>query len=160
MKLIIDIPDDRYRQIKDMPNAFGSDICKAIRNGIPYDEKPFKEEQQVQSLISKYQHDFVSSPIEVVKVGEPLSNSDEINKALEKGELYKQGFEDARKRFERPQGDLKSSEALKAYAREVLCGNNPTNSLLIRMFDEIIDNAPSVSPYKAIHDELHKGEEE
>lgn len=40
--------------------------------------------------------------------------------------------------------DLKSTEALKAYAREVLCGNNPTNSLLIRMFDEIIDNAPSV----------------
>ena len=43
---------------------------------------------------------------------------------------------------ERLQGDLKSVEALKAYAREVLCGNNPTNSLLIRMFDEIIDNAP------------------
>ena len=40
--------------------------------------------------------------------------------------------------------NLKSSEALKAYAREVLCGNNPTNSLLIRMFDEIIDNAPTV----------------
>lgn len=39
--------------------------------------------------------------------------------------------------------DLKSTEALKAYAREVLCGNNPTNTLLIRMFDEIIDNAPS-----------------
>ena len=39
--------------------------------------------------------------------------------------------------------DLKSSEALKAYAKEVLCGNNPTNSLLIRMFDEIIDNAPT-----------------
>ena len=27
------------------------------------------------------------------------------------------------------------------------------------IFDEI-DNAPTVSPYKAIHDELHKGEEE
>lgn len=39
--------------------------------------------------------------------------------------------------------DLKSSDALKAYAREVLCENNPTNSLLIRMFDEIIDSAPS-----------------
>lgn len=39
--------------------------------------------------------------------------------------------------------DLKSSEALKAYAREILCENNPTNSSLIRMFDEIIDNAPS-----------------
>lgn len=25
---------------------------------------------------------------------------------------------------------------------------------------EIIDNAPTISPYKAIHDELHKGEEE
>ena len=24
---------------------------------------------------------------------------------------------------------------------------------------EVIDNAPSVSPYKAIHDELHKGEQ-
>lgn len=24
----------------------------------------------------------------------------------------------------------------------------------------LIDNAPTISPYKAIHDELHKGEEE
>ena len=24
----------------------------------------------------------------------------------------------------------------------------------------LIDNAPAISPYKAIHDELHKGEEE
>ena len=46
---------------------------------------------------------------------------------------------------ERPQGDLKSCEALKAHARKVICGDNPTNSLLIRMFDEIINNAPTVS---------------
>ena len=26
--------------------------------------------------------------------------------------------------------------------------------------DNAIDNAPTISPYKAIHDELHKGEEE
>lgn len=45
---------------------------------------------------------------------------------------------------ERPQGDLISREALKAYARTVICGNNPTNTLIIRMFDEIIDNAPAV----------------
>ena len=63
------------------------------------------ENVQTQSLISRYQHDFVSSSTEVIKVGEPVSNSDEINKALEKGELYKQGFEDAMKRFERPQGE-------------------------------------------------------
>lgn len=35
MQIVIDIPEDRYRQIKDLPNAFNSDICKAIRNGIP-----------------------------------------------------------------------------------------------------------------------------
>lgn len=33
--------------------------------------------------------DFISSQTEVVKVGEPLSNSNAITKALEKGELYK-----------------------------------------------------------------------
>lgn len=27
-------------------------------------------------------------------------------------------------------------------------------------FISFIDNAPTISPYKAIHDELHKGEEE
>lgn len=40
-------------------------------------------------------------------------------------------------------GDVISREALKAYARKVICGDNPTNTLIIRMFDEIIDNAPS-----------------
>lgn len=44
----------------------------------------------------------------------------------------------------RPQGDLKSSEALKAYARKVMYEKNATNFSLIRMFDEIIDNTPSV----------------
>lgn len=47
--------------------------------------------------------------------------------------------------------DLKSSEALKAYARKVICGQNPTNSLIIRMFDEIIDNAPTVEAYPFEH---------
>jgi hypothetical protein len=45
---------------------------------------------------------------------------------------------------EKPQGDLISREALKAYAREVLCGENATNISLLKMFDEIIDNAPTV----------------
>lgn len=39
--------------------------------------------------------------------------------------------------------DLKSSEALKAYARKVLCKDNVTNISLLKMFDYIIDNAPS-----------------
>ena len=55
--------------------------------------------------------------------------------------------------------DLISREALKKYAREVLCDDNVTNNSLLKMFDYIIDHAPSISPYKAIHDELHKGEQ-
>ena len=56
-----------------------------------------------ESLISRYQHDsmsgvFMARPTEVIKVGEPLSNSEEIIKALEKGEIYKRGFEDGYKR--------------------------------------------------------------
>lgn len=39
MKIVIDIPEDNYNAIKDMPNAYDSDICKAIRNGIPYEER-------------------------------------------------------------------------------------------------------------------------
>lgn len=27
-------------------------------------------------------------------------------------------------------------------------------------FEDLIDNAPTISPYKALHDELHKGEEQ
>ena len=55
-----------------------------VNKSIPYEERP-------------NQNDFVSSPTEVVKVGEPLPNSDEINKALEKGELYKRGFKEGYK---------------------------------------------------------------
>jgi len=67
-------------------------------------------EFQTESLISRYQNDtmssvFVTSPTEVIKVGEPLSNSDEIRQAFENGEIYKRGFEDARKRYERPIGE-------------------------------------------------------
>ena len=35
---------------------------------------------------------FMARPVEVVEMGEPLSNSDEISKALEKGELYKRRY--------------------------------------------------------------------
>lgn len=35
MKLIIDIRDEKYRHITEMPNVYGSEICEVIRNGIP-----------------------------------------------------------------------------------------------------------------------------
>lgn len=55
------------------------------------------EDQPTESLISRYQNDtmsgiFMANPMEVIKVGEPLSNSDEISKALEKGEFYKRRY--------------------------------------------------------------------
>ena len=31
---------------------------------------------------------------------------------------------------------------------------------MLLSFQYAIDNAPTISPYKALHDELHKGEEE
>ena len=40
--------------------------------------------------------------------------------------------------------DLISRSALKDYARTVLCEDNATNYSLLKMFDEIIDNAPTV----------------
>ena len=51
--------------------------------------------------------------------------------------------------------DLISREALKkmVYAKF-------GNSNLSDAFNDIIDNAPAISPFKAIHDELHKEEEE
>lgn len=71
---------------------------KALEDGPQEDEKLYN---------------FVSSPTDVVKVGEPIPNSDEINKALENGELYKRGFKegykqaiiDGKTNFSRPQGE-------------------------------------------------------
>jgi len=55
VQIVIDIPEDRYRQIKDMPNAFGSDICKAIRNGIPLPKGHGKlvDEKEAMGLIAE-----------------------------------------------------------------------------------------------------------
>lgn len=50
---------------------------------------------------------------------------------------------------ERPHGDLISREALKNYARKVMYEKNATNFSLLKVFDEIIDNAP-----------IQRGEEE
>lgn len=72
--------------------------------------------------------------------------------------------------------DLISREALKKQVKELLdlavkrVDDTPNNSPCYRMYVaqenerarliDLIDNAPSISPYKAIHDELHKGDKE
>ena len=38
MKLIIDIPDDKFKWIMEYPETYNSEYDKAIRNGKPYDE--------------------------------------------------------------------------------------------------------------------------
>ena len=56
--------------------------------------------------------------------------------------------------------DLISREALKkAICEKGIKGYEEYNQGLATALD-LIDLAPTVSPYKAIHDELHKGEEE
>lgn len=75
--------------------------------------------------------DFISSPIEVVKVGEPLSNSDEISTAVEKGEIYKRGFEDARQRYERPKGKWNVISMLDDYVY-LLCSECGKSTRLVR----------------------------
>ncbi|MBO7732423.1 MAG: hypothetical protein J6S67_07715 [Methanobrevibacter sp.] len=83
MKLIIDIPEDIYTRLFDsgiQDNEIAvDDICemaRVLRMGTPYEKSGV----------------FITKPTEVVKIGEPLSNSDEIIKALEKNEIYKRRY--------------------------------------------------------------------
>ena len=60
-------------------------------------------------------------------------------------------------------GDLISRSALKedfADMREGYPIFSDTEMLSTKDIAKIIDNAPTISPFKAMHDELHKGEEE
>ncbi len=50
--------------------------------------------------------------------------------------------------------DLISREALKNYARKVMYENNTTNFSLLKVFDEIIDNAPTVETCANCEDRL------
>lgn len=130
MKLIIDIPEDMYNDaniliVKDFP-----ELKKIIANGKPLFDMTYEQiSDAFLNAIANYWeekskyltppptpaqcHDcsneirkgtFVSEPIEVIKAGEPLSNSDVIRAASEKGELYRRGFKDAMKRYKRPTG--------------------------------------------------------
>lgn len=63
---------------------------------------------------------------------------------------------------EKPQGDLISRDALKKTIKDIVdqeIKEDRTWAIGLRHSLSIIDNAPTISPYKAIHDELHKGEE-
>ena len=48
---------------------------------------------------------------------------------------------------ERPQGDLISREALKEYARKVMCEKDFMTKIHLELFENIIDNAPTVEAY-------------
>lgn len=93
-----------------------------------------RPEFQTESLISHYQNDtmnntFIASPIEVVKIGEPLPNSEEINKALEKGEIYKKGYKegykqaiiDGKTNYARQQGEWLDNDREDTYRRCSIC---------------------------------------
>lgn len=50
---------------------------------------------------------------------------------------------------------LIDADALKKAFEDTVC----IEPMPYAFVKQIIDNAPTISPYKAIHDELHKGEE-
>ena len=61
-------------------------------------------------------------------------------------------------------GDLISRENLREQIDDCKYFNSSFQKMTVAEFltiiDDLVDNAPTISPFKAIHDELHKGEEE
>lgn len=106
MKRIIDISDGTFNILKNMIEANCVDPYSLadiiVNKSIPYEEVP-------------NQNNFASNPTEVVKVGEPLPNSDEINKALEK-EGYKQAIIDGKTNFSRPKEER---EFIEIFAEDI-----------------------------------------
>ena len=114
MKLIIDIPEEKYEWVKkNNPNADTNSIVGVIINGTP-----------------------------VSTEGDLISRS-ELKKAINTYDKFAYLPDGKLCHFR----DLEDSEMYVPYIH----------------FDDVIkaiDNAPTISPYKELHDELHKGEEE
>lgn len=36
IKLLVEIDENKYKQITEMPNTYASEVCEVIRNGTPY----------------------------------------------------------------------------------------------------------------------------
>ena len=61
-------------------------------------------------------------------------------------------------------GDLISRENLREQIDDCKYFNSSFQKMTVAEFltiiHDLVDNAPTISPFKALHDELHKGEEE
>lgn len=74
------------------------------------------------------------------QLAEWLKELKRIKEAYKTGEVM--NLEDMNLRRKKMNNDLKSIEAIKAYARKVLSEDNVTNFSLLKMFDYIVDHAP------------------
>ena len=60
----------------------------------------------------------------------------------------------ANKRMTENKGDLISRKALKEYARKVMCEEDFWTKVHLELFENIIDNAPTVNPYFPLSEEV------
>lgn len=87
---------------------------------------------------------------------------EQVKELVKLNQQFAQEIENLKK----PQGDLISREVLvnefdiKCERLCPTCEYHKWNPKLNRYECEIINTAPTITPYKALHDELHKGEEE
>lgn len=51
MKIVIDVPDNKYQWIKDNPLTYDNEYCEAIRNGTPLDKIRAEIERQEKWLL-------------------------------------------------------------------------------------------------------------
>ena len=159
MKLIIELEEKDYNLVYDLISGVEPKFCrdrvyKAIANGTPYNPSgdAISREQVLKELMAhQYSQDFCkehgieysinSSMVRIIVNGA---------QAVDLWQMRQEATENALKKAEvlygRPQGDCISREALKkAIHNSNLSGNR---EWLLMELDGIIDNAPTVSPFK------------
>lgn len=115
-------------------------------------ESMYNYKSPIEMIATEFQTKYEKDCVSVCRRYGFNVDKDELAKALaydrnqyDKGfkDGYAQAIKDRQELYE-SNNDLTSREALRNYARKVLCADSVTNTSLIRMFDAIIDNAPTV----------------
>lgn len=134
VKLVIEIDEEFYNTCKSLPSGYDNDIINPIKNGTPYNPSGDCISREA---LRKAFHERIWYF--------DKSSWDEANALI-----------DSSPTVEPEKGDLISRSALRS-ALEITQYNDIDD---LTRTEQLIDNAPTISPFKAIHDELHKGEEE
>ena len=160
MKRVVDIPEEMFEAIKEGCWSGSHELELAIRNSTPYEEKAqgdsISREALKKCAIPCEIHNGAMTDLCV-----PLYQIDNAP-AVEPEKVYLAKFsfdeEQLQEIVDKAKAEVLSSveqdeivirSAFKNYARKVMYEKNVTNFSLLKVFDEIIDNAP-----------IQRGEEE